>query len=205
MRERMRARCRAALRPAVLSGVLATGLCASAQASAQGYAARDVGGWAVAASNDQKGCFLTKEYERPGATTLLLGLDIDGSNHLSVLNRNWSIRPKDRLTLNFRLSKGVYSKHAAVGMAADGKKGFVTNFETEFPSFFATSEFLDIYRDDVPVEKLNLDGSGAAVEELRRCVEIQRTNPGPKADRAERADDIPIDPFAAEPKRRSKK
>ncbi|KQS05371.1 hypothetical protein ASG11_12860 [Sphingomonas sp. Leaf357] len=200
----LHARLGAAVRPALLSVIVGTGLCATAHASARSYSARNVGGWAVAASKDRKGCFVTKEYDRPGATTLLLGLDIDGSNHLSVLNRNWSIRSKDRLELNFRLSKGVYSKHPAVGMAADGKQGFVTNFETEFPSFFATSEFLDIDRGDVAVEKLNLAGSGAAVAELRRCVEIQRANPGIKADRAERDDDIPIDPFAVEPKRRSK-
>ncbi|MEG3122305.1 hypothetical protein [Sphingomonas sp. GB1N7] len=200
MHEAMRARFRAA----VLSVILATSLCPSADASAQKYSARDVGGWTVAASKDNMGCFLTREYDRPGATTLLLGLDIDGSNHLSVLNRNWSIRPKDRLELDFRLSKGAYSKHSAVGMASDGKKGFVTNFETKFPSFFAKSEFLDIYRDDVPVEKLNLNGSGAAVTELRRCVEIQRTNPGTEAGPVERADDIPIDPFAPAPKPRSK-
>ena len=164
---------------------------------------RDVGGWTVAASKDKSGCFMTRTYEGAGETTLLLGLDIDGSNHLSVLNDNWSIKPQDRLNLNFRLSNGGYSKHPVVGMASEGKKGFVTNFETKFLSYFAVSKGLHIYRDEVPVEQLSLDGSGAAVAELRRCVDIYRAKTAAGAREKGRSDQIPEDPFAPDAKPRS--
>lgn len=186
----------ATVRPTFFPLALATGLLASAHASAQEYPARDIGGWTVAASKDKKGCFLTREYKGTGETTLLLGLDIDDTNHLSVLNHNWSIKPKDRLELDFRLSNGGYSKHFAIGIASNGKQGFVTTFEAKFPSYFAASKTLHIYRGDVPVEQLSLDGSGAAVAELRNCVGIYRAKAVAEADEKKRSDPIPKDPFA---------
>ncbi|MEN2787877.1 hypothetical protein ACFOKI_15985 [Sphingomonas qilianensis] len=178
---------------------------ASADVVAQDYAARDVSGWTVAASNDKQGCFLTRVYKRAGDTTLLLGVDIDSTNRLSVLNANWSIKPKDRLSLDFRLSNGGFAKHAAIGIAADGKRGFVTSFEAKFPSHFAASKYLHISRDDIPVEQLKLDGSGAAVAELRRCVAGLRATPAATASDKERPGHIPKDPFATEAKRKSRK
>lgn len=203
MRELIPAWFRTAVRLTFLPCALLAGLFASAPAAAQEYSVRDVGGWTVAASKDGQGCFLTRTYEGRGSTTLLLGLDIDGSNHLSVLNENWSIKPKDRLKLTFRLSNGGYSDHPVVGMASDGKKGFVTNFDAKFPSHFAASKALHIYRGDVPVEQLGLDGSGAAVAELRRCVGIQAAKPAAGAREKGRSGRIPKDPFAPDAKRRS--
>ncbi|MGK6356766.1 hypothetical protein ACMGDH_16250 [Sphingomonas sp. DT-207] len=196
MRESLHARVPAGVRRAFFRSALAAGLFASAHASAQDYAAREVGGWTVAASSDKRGCFITTEYDGDGETTLLLGLDIDGTNHLSVLNDNWSIKPKDRLKLNFRLSNGGYSNHAAVGMVSKGKKGFVTNFEAKFPTYFAASRFLHIYRGKVPVDQLSLAGSSAAVAELRRCVAFYRTNPADRVLDKGRSTPIPKDPFA---------
>jgi hypothetical protein len=155
----------------------------------------------VAASKDKRGCFLTKTYEGTGRTSLLLGVDVDGSNHLSVLNDNWSIKPKDRWKLTFRLTSGGYPNHAVVGMASEGKKGFVTNFDAKFPSHFAASRALHIYRGDVPVEQLHLDGSGAAIAELRHCVGIHAAGNGAGTREAGRSAQIPKDPFAPDAKR----
>jgi len=188
-----------------LAFVCATGLSASDHASARDYASRDVGGWTVAASKDGKGCFLTREYERNGGTTLLLGLDIDGTNRLSVLNANWSIKPKDQLKLNFRLSNSSYPAHFAVGMVSEGKQGFVTSFGAKFPSYFAASKALHISRGDVPVERLSLDGGDAAVAELRNCVGGQRAKPGVAGDEKERIDHIPRDPFVPALERKSER
>jgi|APFEC2959095136_1045048.scaffolds.fasta_scaffold00159_31 hypothetical protein len=182
------------LRPAAV--VMA--LLAALPASAAGYASRTIAGWTVAASADASGCFLTREFADQGSTTVLLGLDIDGANRLSVLNPDWSIKPKSKVDLDFRLSKGLYSRHPAIGIASNGKRGFVTDFESAFLRHFATSGFLDIRRGEVLVARLSLAGSGAAVAELRRCVAFHRSQaaggsagkPGPEA--------IPRDPFAAE-------
>jgi hypothetical protein len=181
------------------------GLFASAGSAAQEYVMRDVGGWTIAASQDKKGCFLTKIYEGQGGTTLLLGLDGDGSNRLSVLNANWSIKPKDRHSLNFRLSNASFPRHLAVGLAADGKKGFVTSFGKQFPATFAASTFLHISRGNVPVERLALDGSGAAVAELRKCVDLYRGRSATDGRGGDRAGNIPIDPFAPDAGQDSKR
>ncbi|MEP7008418.1 MAG: hypothetical protein ABI810_20735 [Sphingomonas bacterium] len=196
MRELLTAWLRATLRSTLMPPLVLAGLFASADASAQEYSIRDVGGWTVAASKDQKGCFLTRTYDGPGKTTLLLGLDIDGSNHLSVLNDNWSIKQNDQLKLNFRLTKGGYTEHPVVGMASEGKKGFVTTFEAKFPSYFAASKALHIDRGDVPVEQLSLDGSGAAVAELESCVGMYKGRPEADPQEKMRSDGIPTDPFS---------
>lgn len=191
---------------------LAIGVATAAMAAPQGAAgddrARAVGDWTVAPSADGKGCFVTRVYaDHPGRTTLLLGIDTDGANHLSVLNGNWSIRPKDRLKLDFRLTAGSYAKHFAVGIAADGQQGFVTSFEAKFPTYFASSTQLAIARGSVPVERLALAGSGAAVAALRRCVEARRHAASAKAKAAQATGPgaIPRDPFAPAPARKGKR
>jgi hypothetical protein len=190
---------------ALQSLIIATGLFASVQSSAEEYRSKDVGGWVVTASKDQQGCFVTRTYAGAGETTLLLGLDVDGGNRLSVLNGNWSIREKERQSLNFRLSKVSFPKHLAIGITSDGKQGFVTNFGQQFPADFASSEFLHISRGDIPVERLALAGSGAAVAELRKCVDLHRMKPAVQARESNRSGNIPLDPFAPELRRKPRK
>lgn len=182
------------------SGILALaimiGIGGDALAGARDYPLRNVGGWAVAASGDGTGCFLTKEYDGSGGTTLLLGLDLDGANRLTILNPNWSIAPRDRLALDFRLSNASFPRHAAVGIASGGKRGFVTSFGGKFPGHFATSRSLQVFRGDVPVARLNLEGSGAAVAELRTCVDSQRRGRDSGQRGSESSGSVPLDPFA---------
>ena len=199
-----RAPLRRIARPGLFGALCAASLFGSGSASARDYP-RDVGGWTVGPSKDGKGCFLTRAYEGNGGTTLLLGLDIDGTNRLSVLNANWSIKARDQLKLNFRLSNSSYPAHFAIGIVSDGQQGFVTSFGAKFPSYFATSKTLDISRGDVPVARLSLDGGNSAVAELKRCVDDQRTTPPPAASGKAHSDDIPSDPFASTPSRKSKK
>ncbi|WP_315763919.1 hypothetical protein [Sphingomonas sp. Y38-1Y] len=177
-------------------------LFAAAPAAAQDYATKTVGDWTVAASRDGDGCFATRTFDRDGATTLLLGLSADGSNRLTLLNANWSIKPRDRLTLDYRLSNRRFAKQFAVGMAADRKQGFVSTFDAKFPAQFAASTSLAVFRGDVPVERVTLEGSGVAVAELRRCVTASKG--APRGARAADSDAIPKDPFAEPAKRRRK-
>ncbi|WP_231621965.1 hypothetical protein [Sphingomonas sp. Ag1] len=190
----------------LLLPAMAIGLSAGSAASAQEYATRDVGDWTVAPSSDRSGCFLTRTYRGPRQTTLLFGLDTDGSNRLTLLNPNWSsIREKEELRLTYRFSGAAFPNRAAIGIAASGRKGFVTSFGDAFPRTLATSAFLHVRRGDVPVEELTLDGSGAAIAELRKCVDVYRATPA-KATKAAKDDGrIPLDPFAAKQRRDSKR
>lgn len=181
------------------------GLSLNAQASAQAYVVRSQGGWTIAPSSDAPGCFLTREYGGAGGTTLLFGVDVDGKNHLSMLNDNWSIRPKDRLALNFRLSGRGYPKQIAVGMASNGKRGFVTSFAPEFELELASSKFLYVDRGDVPVARIMLDGSGPALAELKRCIAAVSAELAAEASARSGAARVPKDPFAADIDKRSRK
>jgi hypothetical protein len=182
----------------------AAALIPGSASATQGYVARDLGEWTVAESRDKQGCFLTRTYAGPGGTTLLLGLDADGSNRLTILNANWSIADKEQVKLTFRLSNASFPRHLSVGIAADGKQGFVTSFGTAFPASFAASKFLNVLKGDVPVAELSLDGSGAAVADLRKCAALQRTAANPAAGEV-RGSRIPLDPFAPEaPRKRPK-
>jgi hypothetical protein len=185
-----------------LAGALGLAFAASV-ATAADYATRDVGPWVVASSSDGQGCFLTRTYPSPRATTVQFGLDIDGSNRLTLLNANWSIEDRERLRLTFRFSDAAFPRHLAVGIASEGKKGFVTSFGATFPRTFATSNILHVKRGDVPVEELALDGSGAAVAELNRCVDRHRATATPRPVSRDKGR-IPVDPFAAKGKRDSR-
>lgn len=139
---------------------------------------------------------MTRTYPGNGGTTLLFGLDAEGRNHLSVLNEKWSIRPKDRLTLDFRLSNGRYAKQAAVGMVSDGQPGFVTSFPSRFTTDFAASRFLYVDRGDVPVARLMLDGSAQAIAELKRCIAAVSAEPVARAPTGSDGGTVPEDPFS---------
>jgi hypothetical protein len=174
-------------------------------AAAEAYKARTIAGWMISPSSDGNGCFLTRQFDGEGNTTLLLGLDIDGSNRLSVLNDNWSIKPREALKLDFRLTNGGYSDQAAIGIASGGQRGFVTNFEAKFPTYFGSSKALHIYRGKVPVEQLDLAGSGSAITELRRCVDQQRADAKARPAHRARSGRIPKDPFATDLDRKAKR
>ncbi|MGP7796996.1 hypothetical protein [Sphingomonas sp. CLY1604] len=177
----------------------------NAQASAQSYTVRSQGAWTLAPSSDAPGCFMTRDYGGDGGTTLLFGLDADGRNHLSVLNDNWSIKPRERLTLDFRLSNRRYVRQSAIGMASDGKRGFVTQFAPRFTTDLATSKFLNIDRGDVPVARLMLDGSAPAIAELKRCIAAVSARPVTGAAPGSGAAPVPKDPFSRDRNERSHK
>lgn len=197
--------CAMARRMLVALPTVAAALLTATPSAAAGYATRDVGDWVVSASSDGQGCFITRTYPNPRATTVQFGLDVDGSNRLTLLNANWSIKDREPLKLTFRLSKASFPRHAAIGIVADGKRGFVSSFGASFARDLAASRTLQVRRGEVIVEDLALDGSGAAIAEMRSCVD--RFRDAPKAARAPEtgSDGIPLDPFAAQPRRESRK
>lgn len=187
---------------------LAPALFLAAPAVARDYAARSVGGWTVAASKDGGGCFVTRAFARRGETALLFGQDADGRNHLSVLNANWSIAPGERLSLDYALDRVRYPGQVAIGIASEGKKGFVSRFDARFPARFAAARQLAVARGETPVERLDLTGSGQALAEMRRCLAAvggagAGAGAGSGDGRGAGAEaDIPADPFAPDERRR---
>jgi hypothetical protein len=179
--------------------LLAAVSAAASPLDAAEYRAREIAGWTVSETTDGAACLMGMEYEGEGATRLVMSLDPEGSNRLIVTNMNWSIKEDEELTLDYALSNGTYAKHPAVGMRGDGRGGFVTGFEKPFPDYFAQSRYLHIRRDGTLVDRLSLDGTGAAVVELRRCVAAVRARAAAEAREKARWADIPTDPFKPDP------
>lgn len=169
-------------------------------AAAQDSGARKVGAWTVAPGQDGAGCLLSRSYRGPTGTTLILGLDTDGSQRLSVLNPDWSIRPGDRERLTFRLGAARYDRQFAVGIASAGKQGFAAEFDAAFAGKLAAAKSLAIARGTTPVEDLPLDGSGAAVRELKACVAALGDGRGASRSSDDAGRSIPRDPFARDSK-----
>lgn len=198
-------RARAMRQPLLCLSALAAAALLGKAAPAADYATRDIGEWVVSASSDRQGCFLTRTYRGARETTLQFGLDVDGSNRLTILNPHWSIGEKEKVRLDFRLSNASFPRHLAVGIVAEGKRGFVTSFGAAFPNNFAASQFLHVRRGNVPVEELGLDGSGAAVAEMRKCVDRYRATRAEGRPAAENSGRIPVDPFAVKTERERQK
>lgn len=182
--------------PSLLSALLPLPLAllaaGPAAAAAQERAPQRVGDWTVMVSKDGSGCFLNRAYGGPGHMLLLVGLDADGGDRVTVLNDNWSIAAGDKLRLDFRVADQRYADHFAVGFVAGPQRGFVTQFDPAFLDALAAGASLDIDRGKVPVARLSLDGSADALTALRACVADARA---PAA--ATAADDgVPLDPFA---------
>ena len=174
---------------------LAVACSLAAPLGAAEYRAREVAGWTVAETSDGTACLMGMDYEGEGSTRLILSLDPQGSNRLIVSNLNWSTKEDEELELDYALSSGTYEKHPTIGMRSDGRGGLVTGFEKPFPEYFAQSRYLHIRRDGTLVDRLSLDGSGAAMVELRRCVAGIRARAAAEAREKARWADIPADPF----------
>jgi hypothetical protein len=178
--------------------VLVSALTVGGPLRAAEYRAREIAGWTVSETSDGTACLMGMDYEGEGATRLILSLDPKGENRLIVSNLNWSTKEDEELELEYALSNGTYEKHPTIGMRSEGRGGLVTGFEKPFPDYFAQSRYLHIRRDGTLVDRLSLDGSGAAVTELRRCVAVVRSRAAVEAREKARWADIPTDPFKAD-------
>lgn len=158
------------------------------------YSSKIVGGWTIAPAVDEDGtCLMFIDYQGRYPTRLALFIDSSGLSSLMLSNDGWTIRPEEIYKLDYQLSVGSYSNHPTIGLKGGS---LITRFEKSFPDHFAKSDYLNIYRDDVVVERLSLKGSSAAVAEVKRCVaHIQREAEAINRDRR-KFEDIPSNPFS---------
>lgn len=158
------------------------------------YYPRDVAGWTISSVGDEFGsCLMTMSYEGVPSTRLTLGIDHEGSPTLMLSNDEWTVKPDEKYRLDYFLSGGGYKDHPTLGLE---NGSFVTKFEKPFVEYFSKSTFLDIYRGDVLVDKLDLKGSSAAIAEVTRCVaHIQREADAINRER-KKFEHIPSNPFA---------
>lgn len=160
------------------------------------YHPREVAGWTVGSVEDEGGsCMMYMDYEGIPSTRLALIIDWDSNPSLMIKNRDWTVKKNEKYKIDYELSFGEYRDHPTLGWD-DG--GLYTKFDKNFSNHFAKSNYLNIYRDGIVIDKLSLKGSGAAVAELRRCVaHIQREADAINRERR-KFDHIPSNPFAGD-------
>lgn len=156
----------------------------------------------VGSSRDEAGsCLATFIYEGSGSTKTTLSRIADKNDliYLSVTNSEWTSEEKKEYNLTYQFD-GKYYDRTAWGVNFDYvDRGFMTAFPVDdFLAIFSKSSYLNIYMDDVVVDRLSLSGSSAGVSLLNRCwIWLQSTERAARAER-DRFKDIPRDPFAEE-------
>jgi TonB family protein len=157
----------------------------------------DAGGWSIAETDENDGCLMASDFEGEGDTKLVVSLGIDGRVYVIANNYNWSATPGALYEFQYVVNGSRYSGGKAVGFESGLRKGFGTKMSAEFLDDFARGSSLRIYKEDGGlVDDLNLDGSGAGVAQLRRCVAHVKAVAAAEAREKARIAHIPRDPFA---------
>lgn len=167
--------------------------------------------WQVTGNESDNTCFFGREFEGPGETHMGVSVDAkDSSVSIWVLNDNWSLKEGDGIKVALDL-RGTPNSYSGSGMpfTSGGKSGFGMNFKSmEVLSDVAAANGAHFYKIDgegesekyTLIDKLNLDGTGAAVAALRRCFAHQKGLIAAAEREKKRWKDIPADPFKADRK-----
>lgn len=151
--------------------------------------------WVVTDSDTT--CGMEREFEGAGDTTMGIVLDVDHGALLFVSNYNWTIKKGDKfdviVSIDDRLLEGP-----ATGFEHGIHKGFTIPVRDEHVNAVAAGRGIDFYRADTKglIDSLKLDGTGAAVALMRRCLaSVKARVTKERRDKAALAH-IPADPFA---------
>lgn len=157
----------------------------------------DTAGWVIGENAD--GCSIFSEYEGKGDTQFLVMLHIDGSAFSSLTNTGWSAEKGKEYDIQWVLNGKVYSG-GSVGIG-DGyyRNGFAAKFGSEFLIDLAKGANLLVYRGDVVVDQLKLNGSAAALAVAQRCLQAVRRDQDAADRERRRFSHIADDPFARPP------
>lgn len=156
------------------------------------------GGWEI--YDDDDNCSVFREFEGKGSTHLLLILFADGGSGASLTNTAWSTTKDEKYDLSWEVNGSVYTGTAfGLGDKYASRKGFGGKFGNEFIDDVAQGDSLHIYRGEVVVDHLALDGSGAAIAIARRCLQTVKATIAAAEREKRRFSHIADDPFA-EPK-----
>lgn len=167
------------------------------------------GGYQVVAlpgtSEEKQGaCVMAEDdFEGPGGTRLRLYRYVKEPGAVAVIidNYNWTSKENEEYDLKYDFGEYFYNRKA--GGTVDGiHHGFVAAFPyDEFMETFTKSKRLHVYRGDIVVDRLSLDGSAAGGAAFERCFAYVVADDRAKARERARWKSIPKDPFGTVPER----
>lgn len=155
------------------------------------------GGWEIIDGDDN--CAVFREFDGKGATHLLVILYVDGNAAATLSNTGWSASKDETYELAWDVNGNTYAGTAVgVGERYSSRKGFAGKFGGDFVKDIAAGSSLDVYRGDIVVDQLKLDGSGAAIAVAQRCLQTVRATIAAVEREKQRFAHIPDDPFAGD-------
>lgn len=157
------------------------------------------GNWEI--FRNANSCGMTRDYDVPGATEMVVIKYVDGKIRIMITNRDWSAKQGKLYDISYVLNGTSYGGAQAVGTADQGRKGFVSTFVADFADDFAQGSLLQVLLGEQQIERLSLDGSGAAMALVNQCLATARGDLAAAERERERRAQLPKDPFAAPPRK----
>ena len=156
------------------------------------------GGWEV--FQDSKSCGMTRVYEGPGETEMMLIKYADETVRIMITNKGWSAKQGTQYDISYLLNGTSYGGAKAVGTGDQVRRGFVSTFVASFAQDFTRGSTLRVMLSDQEIERLSLNGTGVAMALVDQClIGVRATLAAAERESAERAH-LPKDSFAPPPK-----
>jgi TonB family protein len=126
-------------------------------------------GWVV--QDFPEACGMERKFEGAGNTAMSVTWHVDQGVLLHVSNFEWPIKKGDKFEVIARIDGRALDRRATA-YENDGRKGFGTFLRQEHLNAIAAGAEIGFHRADTGalIDSLSLDGSGAAVALMRRCL-----------------------------------
>ena len=160
------------------------------------------GDWEI--FRDSKSCGMTRTYEVPGETEMMVIKYAAGEIRILITNKGWSAKQDQLYDISYQLNGGTYGGAKAVGTADRDRRGFVSTFVTDFGGDLAKGSIMRVFLSGKEIERLPLTGTGAAMAQVDQCLaDVRATLAAAKRESDKRAK-LPKDPFATSSKDRDR-
>lgn len=158
-----------AARSGNLAGKLLLLILAGAAAPVEARVWGSPAGWVV--QDFPEACGMERRFGGAGNTTMSITWHVDHGALLHVSNFEWPIRKGDKFEVIARIDGWALDRRATA-YENDGRKGFGTFLRQEHVNAIAAGAEIGFHRADTGalIDSLSLDGSGAAVALMRRCL-----------------------------------
>lgn len=160
------------------------------------------GDWEI--FRDSKSCGMTRTYEVPGETEMMVIKYAAGEIRILITNKGWSAKQDQLYDISYQLNGGTYGGAKAVGTADSDRRGFVSTFVADFGADFAKGSTLRVFLSGKEIERLPLTGTGAAMAQVDQCLADVRTALTAAKRESDKRAKLPKDPFATSSKDRDR-
>lgn len=129
---------------------------------------REIDGWII--GRDDVSCLMAKQYDGPGATTLIISTnDRATGTHLVISNQRWSTVIDRAYEFQFDFDGEEHQLGTIGGETPDKRRGFWSPVTNTFLRALAEAAELKISNGDEALTTISLRGSAAAITIFEAC------------------------------------